>query len=145
MLRKIVVGPYQANCYVLGYKETMEGLVIDPGDDVFRIVQVITETGITIKYILITHGHIDHVGGAAELKRITGAPVYIHPLDSTGLGFPADVQVQDGDIIRLGTYSIRVLHTPGLLVRSSPAIPFLPVPSEGPIFPAVTIGGLLRG
>jgi len=113
MLRKIVVGPYQANCYVLGYKETMEGLVIDPGDDVFRIVQVITETGITIKYILITHGHIDHVGGAAELKRITGAPVYIHPLDSTGLGFPADVQVQDGDIIRLGTYSIKVLHTPG--------------------------------
>ncbi|MBW2094505.1 MAG: MBL fold metallo-hydrolase [Deltaproteobacteria bacterium] len=113
MLRKIVVGPYQANCYVLGCKETMEGLVIDPGDEVFRIVKVITETGLKIRSILITHGHIDHVGGAAELKRITGAPVYIHPLDSAGLGFPADGQVNEGDIIRLGTYSIEVLHTPG--------------------------------
>jgi hydroxyacylglutathione hydrolase len=113
MLRKIVVGPYQANCYVLGCKETMEGLVIDPGDEVFRIVQAITETGLTIRHILITHGHIDHVGGAAELKRITGAPVSIHPLDITGLGFSPDREVNDGDDIRVGTYLIKVLHTPG--------------------------------
>jgi len=113
MLRKIVVGPYQANCYILGCKETMEGLVIDPGDEVPRIVKTITETGLNIRYILITHGHIDHVGGAAELKRITGAPVYIHPLDIAGLGFHPDIQVREGDEIRLGTYLIKVLHTPG--------------------------------
>ncbi|RLF58450.1 MAG: MBL fold metallo-hydrolase [Thermoplasmata archaeon] len=113
MLRKIVVGPYQANCYILGCKETMEGLVIDPGDEVFRIVKVITETGLKIRSILITHGHIDHVGGAAELKRITGAAVYIHPLDSAGLGFSSDGQVNEGDTVRLGTYSIKVIHTPG--------------------------------
>lgn len=113
MLRKIVVGPYQANCYILGCKETMEGLVIDPGDEVFRIVKTITETGLNIRYILITHGQIDHVGGAAELKKITGAPVFIHPLDKRGLGFEPDGQVNEGDDIQIGTYLIKVLHTPG--------------------------------
>ena len=113
MLRKIIVGPYQANCYILGYKKTMEGLVIDPGDDVFRIVKNITESGLKIKYILITHGHIDHIGGAAELRRITGAPVYIHPLDIPGLGFQPDGEAKEGKDIRLGGYMIKVLHTPG--------------------------------
>jgi glyoxylase-like metal-dependent hydrolase (beta-lactamase superfamily II) len=113
MLRKIVVGPYQSNCYILGCKNTMEGLVIDPGDEVFRIVHAITETGLKIRYILITHGHIDHVGGAAELKRVTGAPVYIHPLDTQGLGFHPDAQVMEGEDLLLGTYAIKVLHTPG--------------------------------
>jgi len=88
MLRKIAVGPYQSNCYILGCKKTMEGLVIDPGDEVFRIVKTITETGLKIRYILITHGHIDHVGGAAELKN-------------------------EGEDLQLGTYMIKVLHTPG--------------------------------
>ncbi len=64
MLRKIAVGPYQSNCYILGCKKTMEGLVIDPGDEVFRIVKTTAETGLKIRYILITHGHIDHVTGA---------------------------------------------------------------------------------
>ena len=113
MLRKIVVGPYQSNCYILGCKTTMEGLVIDPGDEVFRIVKTIAETGLKIRYILITHGHIDHVGGAAELKKITGAPVYIHPLDIPGLGFPPDGQVSEGKDLSVGTYTIKVLHTPG--------------------------------
>ena len=113
MLRKIVVGPYQSNCYVLGCKKTMEGLVIDPGDEVFRIVNAITETGLKIRYILITHGHIDHVGGADELRKITGAPVYIHPLDIQGLGFRPDAQLNEGEDLKLGTYSIRIIHTPG--------------------------------
>jgi hydroxyacylglutathione hydrolase len=113
MLRKLVVGPYQANCYVLGCKETMEGLVIDPGDEVYRIVKTISGIGLIIKYILITHGHMDHVGGAAELKRITGAPVCIHPLDARGLGFPPDQELGEGRDLRLGTYRLRVLHTPG--------------------------------
>jgi hydroxyacylglutathione hydrolase len=113
MLRKIVVGPYQSNCYILGCKKTMDGLVIDPGDEVFQIVNAITETGLKIRYILITHGHIDHVGGAGELRRITGAPVYIHPLDISGLGFHPDAQVSEGEALQLGTYTIKVLHTPG--------------------------------
>jgi len=113
MLKRIVVGPYQANCYVLGCPKTMKGLVIDPGDEVFRIVKTISEAGLSIESILITHGHIDHVGGAAELKKITKAPVLIHTLDAPALGFPPDGNVRDGEELRLGTYVIKVLHTPG--------------------------------
>lgn len=113
MLRKIVVGPYQSNCYILGYKNSMEGLVIDPGAEVFRIVNAISDIGLKIKYILITHGHIDHVGGASELKRITRAPVLIHPSDEPDLGFKADDYAVEGKIIRLGAYNIEILHTPG--------------------------------
>jgi len=86
MLRKIVVGPYQSNCYVLGCKKTMEGLVIDPGDEVFRIVKTIAETGLKIRYILITHGHIDHVGGAAELKKNHRGPGLHSPAGYTRPG-----------------------------------------------------------
>lgn len=113
MLRKIVVGLYQANCYVLGNKKTMEGLVIDPGGDVFRIIKTVRDEGLRIRHILITHGHIDHVGGAAELKRITGAPVCIHGLDIPGLGFQPDRKLGDGSELQLGAYTLRVIHTPG--------------------------------
>jgi hydroxyacylglutathione hydrolase len=113
MLKKLVVGPYQSNCYILGHKNSMEGLVIDPGDEVFRIVNIISEIGLRIKYILITHGHIDHVGASSELRRITQAPVLIHRSDEPGLGFTADGYAEEGKVIRLGTYNIEILHTPG--------------------------------
>jgi len=113
VLRKLVVGPYQANCYVLADKETREGVVIDPGDEVFRLVKEITHLGISIRYILITHGHIDHLGGAQELKRITQAPVWIHPLDAGGLGFRPDGSLAEGQEVQVGRYRIGVIHTPG--------------------------------
>lgn len=113
MLRKLVVGPYQSNCYILGCNKTKQGLVIDPGDEVFRIVTEVTKLGIEIRYILLTHGHFDHTSGAQELKRITKAPVWIHPLDATGLDFKADGDLTDGQKITVGTYSIDVIHTPG--------------------------------
>ena len=113
MLRKLVVGPYQTNCYILGCKDTSQGLVIDPGDEVLRIVKEITRSGLTIKYILITHGHIDHVGGVPELQRITKAPVLIHRLDAGGLRATPDGFLEEGRIIQVGNYSISVIHTPG--------------------------------
>ncbi len=113
MLRMLPVGAYQANCYILGCDKTLEGLVIDPGDEVFRIVREISGLELHIKYIFITHGHFDHTGGAMELRRITRAPVWIHPLDEAGLGFPADGHFYDGQFFRVGTYPIRVIHTPG--------------------------------
>src|SRR4030065_183080 len=113
MLRKLVVGPYQTNCYILGCKETNQGLGVDPGDQVLRIVKEITRSGLTIKYILITHGHVDHVGGVPELKRITKAPVLIHRLDAGALGARADGFLEEGQIIQVGNYSISIIHTPG--------------------------------
>ena len=65
MLRKVVVGPYQANCYILGFKGTNDAMVIDPGDDVLRIVREISANRLTVRFIVITHGHFDHTGGAA--------------------------------------------------------------------------------
>ena len=113
MLRKLVVGPYQANCYILGCEKTNQGLVIDPGDDVFRIVEVVSRLGLKIRYIFITHGHIDHIGGAGELRRITNAPVWIHPLDARGLNFQPQGNLSDGQEIPLGRFTVTVLHTPG--------------------------------
>ena len=113
MLRKLVVGPYQSNCYILACKDTMEGVVIDPGDEVMRIVKEISDNGIRVTNILITHGHIDHVGGVGELRRISKAPVLIHPLDAPALPNPPDGSLQEAQNIQVGTYTLSVLHTPG--------------------------------
>ena len=113
MLKMMAVGPSQANCYILGCKTTMEGVVIDPGDEAFRIVKEVSKAGLRIKYILITHGHPDHIGAAKELKDITKAPVWMHELDSPRLGFPPDATLFDGQEIEVGTYRIKVIHTPG--------------------------------
>lgn len=113
MLRKVVVGSYQANCYILGSKGTNDGMVIDPGDEVVRIVREISSQKLFIRFIVFTHGHFDHTGGAAELKRITRASVLIHSLDASGLGFAPDGYLEEGMKITLGDYNISVIHTPG--------------------------------
>ena len=88
MLKMMAVGPFQANCYILGCNKTKEGTVIDPGCDAFKIVKEVSQAGLKIKYILITHGHFDHTGAAKELKGIMKVPIWIHRLDSSGLYFP---------------------------------------------------------
>ena len=113
MLRMLTVGPYQANCYILGCKKTKAGLVIDPGDEVLRIQKEISRLGLSIERILITHGHIDHISGAKELKMLTHAPLCIHPLDAPALNSPPDCPLSDGQEIPLGTFKINVIHTPG--------------------------------
>jgi len=113
MLKMMAVGPIQSNCYILGCNKTKEGTVIDPGGDAFKIVREVSSARLKIKYILITHGHFDHTGAAKELKGIIKAPVWIHRLDSSGLGFPPDGALFDGQVIEVGSYKIKVIHTPG--------------------------------
>ncbi|HNR12612.1 MAG TPA: MBL fold metallo-hydrolase [Thermodesulfobacteriota bacterium] len=113
MLKKMEVGSLQANCYIIGHAETREGCVIDPGGEVFRIVQEISNSNLTISHIILTHGHFDHASGAAELRGILKAPVCIHQSDAGALGFQADEFLIDGQVLMIGAYKLTVLHTPG--------------------------------
>jgi hydroxyacylglutathione hydrolase len=125
----IPVGMLQCNCSVLGDPATGEAIVVDPGDEIERILEIIRRHGLKVRAIVSTHTHIDHVGGLAGLHRATGAPVLIHEADLElyanldeqaqwlGVPTPAMMRIQDfvkdGDTLRWGGYEARVLHTPG--------------------------------
>jgi glyoxylase-like metal-dependent hydrolase (beta-lactamase superfamily II) len=123
------VGLLQCNCTILGSTQTREAIVIDPGDDVSEIIGRLKRLGLTAKYIIATHGHIDHVGGFKEIKEETGAPVYLHrgdlflyqalPMQAALLRINAppvtgiDGSLEDGDEIGAGEIRLEVHHTPG--------------------------------
>ena len=118
-----------ANCFVLGCDATLEAAVIDPGDEPDRILQALAESKLTVKLIINTHGHFDHVGANKKLNEVTGAPILIHPLDAPMLNQladsaaawgmaadnspPPDRELQDGDQVSFGKINLKVLHTPG--------------------------------
>src|SRR6478672_237620 len=84
MIHEILpVGALQCNCSVFGDEGTREGLVVDPGDNIEDILEIVKRHGLAVKAIVITHAHIDHIGGAQKLKQATGAPVYMNPNDVT--------------------------------------------------------------
>jgi glyoxylase-like metal-dependent hydrolase (beta-lactamase superfamily II) len=123
------VGWLQCNCHVVGDPKSREAIVIDPGDEIDRILAIPAKYGFKVRAIVSTHAHIDHVGGLAALQKATGAPVLMHPDDlelynrlavqAQWLGMSApemtevDGFVRDGDTVRWGGYAARVLHTPG--------------------------------
>ncbi len=129
ILETFAVGPLQCNCTILGDEETREAIVIDPGDEITRIHRQLIELGLTLKQILITHGHIDHVGGALKLKRLTGAPILLNQNDLELLAMmeeqaawvgvptpgvaPPDETLNDGLVVGLPRYPAQVIHTPG--------------------------------
>ena len=125
----IPVSPMGANCYVVGCEETKEAAVIDPGGDVEKILRYLKDKGLTLLYIIDTHGHIDHISGNDELREATGAKLMIHELDagmltnaqhnlSALMGFetkfkPADQLLTEGDTVEIGNVKLEVVHTPG--------------------------------
>jgi len=130
MIHKIFpVGPLQCNCSVIGDEKTHEAMVIDPGDQIEGILDILRQEKLTLKQIVITHAHIDHVGGAMKLKAATGAPILMNQNDYAllkmldmqaawvGMRPPGDVQVDEtisqGRVLRIGEISSNVIHTPG--------------------------------
>ena len=118
-----------ANCYILGCEESKEAAVIDPGGDTDRILLSLAESGLSVKYIINTHAHVDHAAGNGKMKAATGADLLLHELEipllehiaasaaSWGLSVedspPPDRTVADGETISFGTVSLIVIHTPG--------------------------------
>jgi glyoxylase-like metal-dependent hydrolase (beta-lactamase superfamily II) len=130
MIHEILpVGMLACNCSIVGDEESGEAIVIDPGDEIEHVQEVLTRHKLRPKYIVATHAHIDHVGGLAELKRATGAPVLMHAgdlplyqnltLQAGWLGVPppgvvnVDQFLKEGDTLSVGPYVFEVLHTPG--------------------------------
>ena len=82
MIHEILpVGPLRCNCSILGDEASREAMVVDPGDDISRILTLLAKHQLTVKQIVVTHAHIDHIAGAARLKALTGAPILYNQLD----------------------------------------------------------------
>ena len=127
-VKQMEVGQMAVFAYIVGCKETKEALVIDPASECERIFKEATDKGYTIKYILNTHSHIDHIMGNRRMRDLTGAQIIIHERESSSLinqapymmqmfgaepSPPADITVRDKDTITIGNTYLDVLHTPG--------------------------------
>ena len=128
ILKKLELGMFASNCYIVGDESTKEGMIIDPGADAKQILRTVEDLGLTIKVIALTHSHMDHVGALSEVKEATGAEIAIHTDEAKffqrqprrGVFNPfsqplpdPDRLLQEGDTIDIGNLHFRVLHTPG--------------------------------
>jgi len=128
ILKKLVVGPFASNCYIVSSESNKEGMIIDPGDEAEVILRNVKDLGLEIRSIVLTHGHIDHIGALKEVKEATGAEVAIHADDAQalqensvstmfGLSYPTplppDRLLQGEDSMDIGDLHFLVLHTPG--------------------------------
>jgi len=127
-LKQMQVGHMAIFAYIVGDRKTGDALVIDPAAETERILSEAKKNGLTIRYIVNTHGHVDHISGNADMKAKTGAKIVIHEADADMLTSTpamilsmfrakasptADILVHEGDIIEVGRVTLKVLHTPG--------------------------------
>jgi hydroxyacylglutathione hydrolase len=130
MIHEILpVGPLHCNCSVIGDEITHEAMVIDPGDDIEDVLALVQKHNLQVKQIVITHAHIDHVGGAMKLRAATGAPILLNQNDYAllkmldvqaawiGMKNPGKVEIDHGlgqaDTLTAGSLTANVIHTPG--------------------------------
>jgi glyoxylase-like metal-dependent hydrolase (beta-lactamase superfamily II) len=129
IIEQLPLGPLQTNCFIIGCEDTKEAAVIDPGDEGDKILMTLAKKALTVKMIINTHGHFDHVGANRRLKEVTGAALVIHREDTSMLNqssasasawgiraedSPApDKEVEEGDRLDFGKISLSVIHTPG--------------------------------
>jgi len=130
MIHRILpVGPLKCNCSIIGDEKSHDAMVIDPGDEIEEVLAIIRQHKLNVKQIVITHAHIDHVGGAMKLRAVTGAPILLNENDhallkmldvqASWLGMAApgavniDASIGDGESLRTGDLEANVLHTPG--------------------------------
>ena len=129
VVQQFEVGNFAVFSYLIGDEKTQEGLFIDPADDAKRLLSEAKSHGLkTIKYIVNTHSHVDHVMGNAEMVRKTGAKIVVHEEDASDVSQtpsdllemfgatpspPAEILVKDGDVIQVGDVKLKVIHTPG--------------------------------
>ncbi len=129
IIKRLVVGPLETNAYIIGDETTRQALVVDPGDEPDRILELIKDSGLEVTAIICTHAHFDHIGAAGDIKNATGAGILIHRDDLEGYelvrdqaamwGYDIDELpapdgfIEEGDNIRAGNLSFSAMHTPG--------------------------------
>lgn len=128
IIETLEIAPFTSNCYIVGAESTKEGMIIDPGGEANKILQRVKDLGLKVKFIVLTHHHLDHISALKEVKEATGAKVAVHADEAESLqgqtsrarpGFsypappPPDRLLKDGDSIDIGDLHFLVLHTPG--------------------------------
>ena len=129
LIEILPVGPFQCNCIILGDEATKTGIIIDPGDEAERILDIVKQNDLTITHILHTHAHLDHIGATRKVHEETGAPIYVHQDDEwlyqnlkmqgdlfglqTEPVVPINQYLTDGLTLAFGAHETKTIHTPG--------------------------------